>query len=161
MPVFWRVSIPLLVVLLLGVSVRVQAASPANAKPPVATEAADDAPCTPQVTHRIDADLWWEPAPATSGTSTLIGYRVQRQVNEQRQWHEVSAVAADVVRYVIDGVTPVVKPGNTYRYRVLALWQPSSGAVLASEAGVHGPQVPCLQILPLPPPGVLQAAPKS
>lgn len=148
---------------LLASTVQAHAAPKAkpSAKPPVAMEAADDATCTPQVTHRLDADLWWAPAPATSGTSTLIGYRIQRQVNEQRQWQDVAAVAADVVRYVIDGVTPVVKPGNTYRYRVLALWQPSSGAVLASEAGEHGAQVPCLQILPLPPPGMLQATPKS
>lgn len=124
--------------------------------------AADDATCTPQVTHRLGADLWWEPAPATSGASVLIGYRLQRQVNEQRQWQEVVDVAATVLKYTVDGVTPPVRPGNTYRYRVLALWQPPDGAaVVASEAGVYGEPQPCFQVLTLPPPGLLRATPKG
>lgn len=161
----WVLSVPLWVT---GLVVSAQPAPPALQvfqRPVSRVAAADvqaderavtDQPCLPQATHLTGAKLWWEAAPDSSGPSPLIGYRVQRSVNGGR-WQDLVDVPLEVREYQDDGL----KPGNLYTWRLVARYQAQPTGELVSDPGLYAAdQPPCVQVIPLAPPGLLRAAPQ-
>jgi hypothetical protein len=115
-------------------------------------------PCVPRSTFLTTAKLTWTTVPleTIAGTATLTGFVVERQQNEQRQW---TVLRDDLAPTTLEYLDPDLRPNREYRWQVRAKLTTTTGEALLSHPFAPGARPPCLRIVPLPAPGILQVDP--
>jgi hypothetical protein len=94
--------------------------------------------CTPIPTTNTTVPLVITP-PAIPTPATLLGYQLERQVDEGSQWTPVATLPPAVTQ-TTDGP---LQPGKRYDYRLFAQWRLPSGEVRNSTEAPYLAVPPC------------------